>query len=126
MLLRNHYFEVDLTSLPAGEYNYTVSVRDQAVPRSGSFTILDFDVEQQFLNANVTKLTNIATNTGGIATFSSQTQELINSLLEDNRYQAIQKSEQKTVPLIDWKYLLALIVLLLTIEWFIRKYNGLI
>jgi len=126
MLLRNNYFEVDLTSLPAGEYKYTVSVRDEAVARSGSFTILDFDVEQQFLNANVTKLTNIATNTGGIATFSPQTQELINSLLEDNRYQAIQKSEQKTVPLIDWKYLLALIVLLLTIEWFIRKYNGLI
>jgi hypothetical protein len=30
------------------------------------------------------------------------------------------------VPLIDWKYLLAIIALALAAEWFIRKYNGLI
>src|SRR5690606_11595892 len=48
MLLRNNYFEVDLNSLPAGEYSYTVSVSDEAVSASGNFTILDFNVEQQF------------------------------------------------------------------------------
>jgi len=30
------------------------------------------------------------------------------------------------VPLIGWKYLLALLVLSLSIEWFLRKYKGLI
>ena len=47
-------------------------------------------------------------------------------LLEDDRFVSVQKSEQKVVPLIDWKYLLALIAVLLSLEWFIRKYNGLI
>jgi len=126
MLLKNNFYEVDLNSLSGGEYRYTVTVRDEAVSRSGSFTILDFNVEKQFLNANVTKLQRTATNTNGKAFFITESRELIATLLGDNRFQSVQKSEQKIVPLIDWKYLLALIVILLSMEWFIRKYNGLI
>ncbi len=126
MLLRSNFYEVDLNSLPAGEYSYTVSVRDESVTRSGNFTILEFNVEQQFLNADVTKLQRLATNTSGMAYFATESEQLINTLLGDERYVAVQKSEQKVVPLIDWKYLLGLIAFLLSLEWFIRKYNGLI
>ena len=126
MLLRNNYYEVDLNSLPAGEYNYTVSVTNEAVASSGNFTILDFNVEQQFLNADVAKLRRIAQNTKGSAYYATQADALIQSLLTDDNFQNIERSEQKVVPLIDWKYLLALIILALAAEWFIRKYNGLI
>lgn len=126
MLLKNNFYEVDVNSLPAGEYAYTVSVGDEAIARSGSFTILDFNVEQQFGNANVSKLNRVAANTSGMAYFPNEIDALITNLTQDNRFQSIQKSEQKIVPLIDWKYLLVLIVLFLTAEWFIRKYNGLI
>ncbi|NND88685.1 MAG: VWA domain-containing protein, partial [Flavobacteriaceae bacterium] len=126
MLLNNNFFEVDLNNLPAGNYTYTVVVEEEGVSRSGTFTLLDFNVEQQFDNANVTKLHRLATNTTGEAFFPSQLQDLIDSLVDNEAYKAIQKSEQKTVPLIDWKYLLALIILSLSLEWFIRKYNGLI
>ncbi|WP_432410460.1 vWA domain-containing protein [Rasiella sp. SM2506] len=126
MLLKNNFYEVDVNSLPAGEYAFTVAVGDEAIARSGAFTILDFNVEQQFGNANVSKLKRIAANTKGTAYFPNEIDDLMESLLNDDRFQSIQKSEQKIVPLIDWKYLLALIVLFLTAEWFIRKYNGLI
>jgi len=126
MLLKNNFFEVDLNNLAAGEYQFSVSVKDESVSRSGSFTILDFNVEQQFLNADVTKLTRVATNTDGKAYFISESNSIITDLLADTRFQQIQKKEQKIVPLIDWEYLLGLIVLTLSIEWFLRKYNGLI
>ncbi|MFT6689411.1 MAG: hypothetical protein ACJAX7_002445, partial [Saprospiraceae bacterium] len=126
LLVKNNYFKVDLNTLPAGEYQYTVLVKDEPLTRSGSFSILDFNVEQQFLNADVTKLMSIATNTNGKAYFISENQKLIDALLIDERFQQIQKSEQKVVPLIDWKYLLGLIVLTLSTEWFLRKYNGLV
>ncbi|SRX73832.1 vWA domain-containing protein [Aequorivita antarctica] len=126
MLLRNNYYEVDLNSLAAGEYNYTVSAANEAVSSSGNFTILDFNVEQQFLNADISKLRRVAQNTNGKAYFATQSDSLINALIENTNYQNIERSEQKVVPLIDWKYLLALIVLALAAEWFIRKYNGLI
>ena len=81
MLLRNNYYEVDLNSLPAGEYNYTVSVSKEAVSSSGNFTILDFNVEQQFLNADVSKLRRIAQNSNGKAYFAAQSDSLIQSLV---------------------------------------------
>ena len=126
MLLKNNFYQVDLNSLSAGEYKYTVSVRDKNVSRSGTFTILDFNVEQQFLNADVGKLKRLATNTSGKSFFNNESSALINSLIQDDRFQSIQKREQKVVPLIDWKYLLILLLISLTAEWFIRKYNGLI
>ncbi|MEZ4779408.1 MAG: VWA domain-containing protein [Flavobacteriaceae bacterium] len=126
LLLKNNYYEVDLNSLPQGDYSFTVSVKGEAVYRSGNFTILDFQVENQFLNANVTKLKRVATNTGGTAYFSDNFQDLKEALLNNESFVATEKSQKKIVPLIDWKYLLALIALLLSAEWIIRKYNGLI
>ncbi|MEZ4857783.1 MAG: VWA domain-containing protein [Flavobacteriaceae bacterium] len=126
LLLKNNYFEVDLNTLPQGDYSFTVSVKNEAVSRSGNFTIIDFNVEQQFLNANVTKLRNLATNTGGKSFFTNEYQNLVETLLTNDAYKAIEKSQQKVIPLIDWKYLLALIVLALASEWISRKYNGLI
>ena len=126
MLLKNNFYDIDLNSLSAGEYQYTVAVSDQTVMRSGNFTILDFDVEEQFLNADVTKLDRLATNTGGKAFFITETSEILSALIKDDSFQLTQKRAQKVVPLVDWKYLLGLIILLLTAEWFIRKYNGLI
>ncbi len=126
MLLRSNFYEVDVSALSEGTYNFTVSVVGEGIARSGDFTILEFNVEQQFLNPNIAKLRRIASQTGGKAFFLDNAQNLVEDLLNEEAFKAIEKSQQKIVPLIDWKYLLALIVFLLSAEWFIRKYNGLI
>ncbi len=126
LLLKNNFYEVDLSNLNAGEYDYTVSVSDEALSASGSFTIVDFNVEQQFLNANINKLKRLGNATQGNTYFIDNYENIISDLINDNRFLPVQKSEQKIVPLIDWKYLLFLIIILLAIEWFSRKYNGLI
>ncbi|MDY8135729.1 VWA domain-containing protein [Aquimarina sp. 2201CG5-10] len=126
MILKNNSYEADLSSLSAGNYDYTVTVVDENISRSGSFSVLEYNVEQQFLNADVTKLNQVATNTKGKAYYFNQKEALVQDLIKDQRYQTIQKSKENVVSLIDWKYLLALLVLVLAIEWFARKYNGLI
>ena len=125
-ILKNTNYEVDLSGLPAGDYSFTVSVANENISKSGEIKILDYNVEQQFLNANVTKLQTLATNSQGTSYFIGDTKTLIDSLMNDNRFVTIQKSSKNVVPLIDWKFLLAIIALSLSAEWFIRKYNGLI
>jgi len=117
------YLGSDLAGYVTGQ---VLQVDGEPISRSGTFKILEFNVEQQFLNADVTKLQQVAANTNGNSYFIDNTEELINDLLNDNRYKTIQKSNKNTVPLIDFKFLLFLIALSLTIEWFLRKYNGLI
>lgn len=124
-LLQRNAYEIDLSNLTPGDYSFTVTVQDQGLARSGSFTIVPFEVEQQFLNADVTNLSQVATNTSGALYNISNIDQLLTSLLADSRYKPVQKSTENVVPLIDWKWLLAVLALLLAIEWFMRKYNGL-
>ena len=125
-VLKQNGYELDLSNFPAGDYDFTVRANDGEVTYSGHLKILDFNVEEQFLNANVTKLQTIASNSDGTSYFIGNTQELTNDLNQDNRFTTIQRSIKNVVPLIDLKILLALIAMCLAIEWFLRKYNGLI
>lgn len=125
-VLKNSNYQVDLNGLDVGTYSFTVTVENENISKSGELTILEYNVEQQFLNANVTKLQQLASNSGGQAFFIKNTADLVRLLLTDNRFATVQKSTKKEVPLIDFKYLLGLIILSLVAEWFTRKYNGLI
>lgn len=124
-ILKGNYYELDLSNLAAGEYNFTVNVQDQGLTRSGSFTIIPFEAEQQFLNADTAGLEQLASITQGELFTINQVDNLINLLVNDDRYRPIQKSTEKVVPLIDRKWLLGLVILFLAIEWFMRKYHGL-
>ncbi|WP_179347746.1 VWA domain-containing protein [Winogradskyella pacifica] len=126
LLLNNGNYTVDLSGVNAGLYDFTIKHNSESVTASGSFQILEYNVEQQFLNADIIKLKSIAETSKGTAFFPTQIDEMISTLISDNRFKTIQKSTKNIVPLIDWKYLLGLIALSLFIEWFIRKYNGLI
>lgn len=126
LILRNNNYVVDLNNLPASEYSFTIRATNENISKNGSFRILEYNVEQQFLNANVTKLQQIATNSGGLSYFIGNTERIISDLLNDNRFIPVQKSNKNIIPLIDYKYLLFLIAFCLAFEWFLRKYNGLI
>ena len=126
LILKNNNYQVDLSSLPPSEYSFTVRATNENISKSGNFQILEYNVEQQFLNANVTKLQQLATNSSGTSYFIDSTERLIDDLLNDNRYATVQKSNKNSLPLIDWKFLLLIIALSLSAEWFLRKYNGLI
>jgi len=126
LILNNNNYQVDLSSLTPSEYTFTVTAANENISKSGSFKILEYDVEQQFLNADVKKLQQLATNSQGKSFFISKSESLVNDLLNDSGFVTIQKSNKTSLPLVDWKYLLIIIALSLSLEWFLRKYNGLI
>lgn len=126
LLLNTNSYSIDLSGIEAGDYTFTLKHTSEPISISGNFKVLEYNVEQQFLNADVTKLEAVATNTNGKSYFIDNASSVINDLMEDKRFVTIQKENKNVVPLIDWSYLLALIALSLSLEWFLRKYNGLI
>jgi len=119
-------YKINLNTLEPGIYKFEVSANQKSHRAFGSFEILNFNIEQQFINANVEQLEQLALHTEGTTFFDTQTNDLIAHLISDNRFTSIQKFTKKSVPLIDLKFWLLLLVSSLAIEWFIRKYNGLI
>ena len=126
MLLKENYYEADLSDLNSGDYNFTINVLNENIAKSGKFTILDFDVEQQFLSSNYKKMQNFSSNTNGKLFYTNEIDDLIMQLNSNNQFLPTQKSVENVVSLIDFQLLLALIITTLGIEWFIRKFNGLI
>lgn len=120
----NNRFVVELPKVPFGEYQYVVSVENTDNSVSGSFKILPFEIEAQFTNANGQLLKNVANETEGFSFYNRQEQNLIDYLIRDERFKSIQKNTISKTPLIDWKWILGLIVLALSLEWFTRKYYG--
>jgi Mlc titration factor MtfA (ptsG expression regulator) len=56
----------------------------------------------------------------------NQVDALLKQLLSEKKYIPIQKAIIKKTPLIDYTLLLVLLIFLLGIEWFTRKYNGML
>ncbi len=126
LLLKDRYYEVDLSDLEPGEYEFTVTVNGENLKSSGSFTLLDYDIEKQFLSSDYRKLSRLAERTGGMLYFPDQVEALKAELMGNPAYLPTQRSEQNVVSLVDLKILLATLIMVLTLEWFLRKYHGLI
>lgn len=126
MLLKNNTYQADLDNLAASEYAFTVSVAGETVSGSGTFEVLESNMEQQFHTADLRSLQTIVESKETSLYFLKDSQSLISSLLSENSLVPVQKSRENNVPLVDWYYLLGIILLALSTEWFLRKYHGLV
>ncbi len=103
LILSNNKYQVNLSSLPPSNYSFIIKVNNESLSESGTFKIIEYNVEQQFLNANISKLKRVANYSKGESYFVENSDDLFSDLLKDNRYKTIQKSNKNTVPLIDFK-----------------------
>jgi hypothetical protein len=117
---------VNLDGLEVGKYDFVVRELNSNSVYNGSFEIVDFDIEKQFVNPDLVKLNQLVAQTKGQLVFPDKVDNLIKMLIENEEYKSVQKSIIKKIPLIDWIWLLIIIVISLTTEWFVRKYNGML
>jgi len=117
-------YQLKLTSLEAGEYEYTIEVDGRNISKKGTFKVNEFLVEEQFTNANSYKLELLAQKTAGKLYFEDKYRLVIDDLTNDTRFSTIQKSKKTIDKLVNWQWLMLLIIGLLSLEWFIRKYIG--
>ena len=126
MITDSYSYKLDLSVLDAGSYSFEVKVNKGSHRKSGTIEILKFNIEQQFLNADIDQLRQLSANTNTTIYFDTQVNQLIEQLTSENRFYSIQKITKKSVYLINISFMLFLLFSTLTTEWLIRKYNGLI
>jgi hypothetical protein len=126
MVLNTKAYEAVFKNLKPGNYTFKVNVEGKNITQSGSFKVLDYSAEEQFTSAQYDKLNVLAQNSDGSVVLANQIDLLLKQLYENPNFKNIQKNTVKTTPLIDWKWLLAIIIVSLSTEWFIRKYRGLV
>nr|WP_262906898.1 VWA domain-containing protein [Tenacibaculum finnmarkense] len=125
--LVNNSYQVSISDLYSGYYSYKVAVKNnsnQKINSYGKFKITEFNIEEQFVNANDQKLHQLALKTAGKLIYPDKIDNFLTQLSEDKTYYTTQKSSIKKEHLINWKWLLSLIIVLFSVEWFIRKFDG--
>ena len=122
----NNGYQAIFEGLEPGNYAFQVKESSSNASYNGTFEVLDFDVEKQFVNPDVSKLQQLANQNKGEVIYPNQIDKLIQKLLEKDTYLPVEKSLIKNSPLIDWIILLIILAVSLATEWFVRKFNGLL
>ena len=127
--LGNGRYEGATPGLPEGEYRYTgISLRqgDTVSTAQGRFSVGGQSIEFEETRMNKTLLQQIAKKSGGtyadIATFTS----MVQSILHRSDMQPQKHIHTSEIELWNIPSFLGIIVLLLAVEWFLRKRNGML
>ena len=96
----------------------------KSLKKSGAFKVLPFSIEEKNLSADVSKLQSLADRTGGKLYYPSQRDKLIEYLSDSRHFPAIVEYKTQKTDLIDYRWLLLLLVLLLATEWLVKKLRG--
>ena len=119
-------YQLDLGKLPQGLYTWAASTsfQDKNYQKSGSFIVREVKIE--FLNtvANHRLLNTIAENSGGRFYFPDELTALQTDLKNRDDMVTVVYQEKEFDDLIDYKWVFFLVVLLISVEWFVRKFQG--
>lgn len=112
--------------LAPGSYSYVAStvVRGKQLTRTGEFSVTELQLEQSDPVANHQLLFNISDVTGGQLLNLSTLLSVKELLKKDEKLVDVIYQEKEVDDLINLRILFFLILLLLGIEWFVRKRNG--
>ncbi len=114
-----------IANLPAGEYTYTsqCTINGKNHTSKGQFIVKSVDTEMDNLQADFGLLKLLSQSTEGQFYNISQLGQLEQILKKSTTPNKI-ISEERLEELIQWPWLLALILLLAILEWAARKYFG--
>ncbi len=118
-------FRYAINGLSEGIYKYTAAtqINGKRETANGEFSVRKLEIEAINTKANFNLLRQLAQQTGGEFIFPEEWQTLANKFTKQKAPEIIH-SQENTVEIIELPWLLFLIVLLVSFEWFTRKYKG--
>lgn len=119
-------YKLTMNDLSPGNYKFKIFERKNGKHFNGKFVMLNFPVEHQFFTANFNKLQRFTFYNQGKTYLLKNYKLLINKLITDKRFKIVKKQIIKSTRLVSFKWLFLLAVVATSVEWFIRRYNGLI
>ena len=119
-------YYLDLGNLNPDSYKIFAKVEKRNYQKNGLINIKPVNIE--FLNkiANHQILNDLSKITGGKSYNLNNLNLLINNLNNNKDSFISTRFEDKLIQLIDYELILLILLVLISFEWFVRKYNGLI
>lgn len=112
--------------LPVGPYNYkaTVNFNGQTLFYEGRFSVQPIELELFETTANHAVLRQLSAKFGGETVLSTQLSSIADKIKANETVKPVIYQTTQTNPLINLKWIFALLALMLAVEWFLRRYFG--
>lgn len=121
---RDDGYTLDLSRLPVGVYRYSVSVADdEELNETGEFIVTEVNIEGADLLANHRLLSRLAKEHNGKVYYDSEILNVADDILENGLKSKVHYQET-VVSIISLWPLMLLILIVFSVEWFLRKYFG--
>ena len=123
---RGQDYSLNAGYLPVGDYSFSanVDIAGKQFNETGNFTITRVNLENTDLRANHQLLYQLAEISGGKFYNTVNTGELIDELNKSNQLKPTSYYQEMVNELLNLKWIFGLILLFLSMEWFLRKYWG--
>jgi len=119
-------YRLDAGTLPQGNYTYqaNTTLGDKDYTASGAFYVNALIAEYQQTTANHQLLYTMSQQSGGKLYMPANLLAIADEIEKSGQVKTISYEDRKYEELISLKWLFGLIIMLLSVEWFLRKRNG--
>lgn len=117
-------YTANLGQLPVGTYTYSAKSLNQKETKTGNFIVQALQAELTQTRADYQLLNTLANDTKGQFYTYANMNKISENITANENIQAVSYTNSKLDELINNKWIFFIILLLLSMEWFIRKWNG--
>lgn len=120
------FYSLNSGIFPPGDFSFVASTQlgDKKYSKSGKFVVASVNIESAKLVANKKLMEQFALKNNGKFYDVKTMNTLSEEILKNKDIVSISYSEKKLAELINFKTIFFVLILLLSFEWFIRKYFG--
>ena len=123
---KQNNYQLTAGQFPSGEYTYEANAKvgDKVYKKTGNIIIKEIISEKINTLANHSLLYQLSKESGGKLVYKNELDQLQGSILKNDSIKSISYLQKQITDLINLKWIFALIIALLTTEWYIRKQQG--
>ena len=123
---KQNNYQLTAGQFPSGEYTYEANAKvgDKVYKKTGNIIIKEIISEKINTLANHSLLYQLSKESGGKLVYKNELDQLQESILKNDSIKSISYLQKQITDLINLKWIFALIIALLTTEWYIRKQQG--
>jgi len=112
--------------LPTGDYTFSanVTIGKETFTETGRFTIIPVNLENVVTRANHNMLFQLAKQSGGNFYPANSIDKLISEIKNNKQLKSTSYFQEMVHELLNLRWIFFIFLLLLSVEWFLRKYWG--
>ena len=119
-------YNLNVGVMDVGKYTFLAKVKGSELISNGSFDVKAIQLEQLYTVANHKILFQLANISGGKLFYPNQSDKIITAIKKSKNNLISISTKEKLKDMINIPMILLILLAIISLEWFLRKYNGLI